>query len=906
MFGRKRYEDDFDEVDENAIGGTFVPPQKLGWLDGVIAMALGVVAVVLSVCLSYRGLHPDAWSECVVAAGLRAPESLVPGFWNPCAKAIFGLFGIARGTTVLVLLGKVFLGAIVAFGYLTFRQLLAILIRMVETNRIWSGILSRCACAVAAVLFLCADPVWTLGYYFSPALLEAFLFTLTVYLLTSFLCSGSVRPAYLAMFLLGLLGAETPLGFISLAGFWLIFYLMLRKGGLFHVKLLEPLMQQHSKWYLTFFWAIGLLIGVAVNILCFKALGGMEATGLTVGAIPLRYASQLWSAFWGAARYGAWIVGVGGTVLAFVLSVAMLRRATDLEYFLNYHVGIVFFVVGCLAYSQVSALHPLWFWTLGDTFVVSSKLLLFLCALMCATAVLCALAVTAVDAFCRDHRRLAAQLDPDLEERLPAKGRTQNYLLPTVGFAVVVVLLIAGALPGRTQKRTKEMLALIDDYVREVVTEAGEARFLFSDGQYDCGIELESARRGGALRCIAAQPSVRARHGHALTSLMEDEEDQLSAVVGGANVLRTWQRDKPERLDSCALQVGLELWRQRAARSEYPHVSGVLAKTVWPDEAEITGGILRTLGLAERVLKIYQEAGELPKDAGQTVRDLFLFMQWRLARLASVRSEIAGFSRRLVEAKDEASLAEALDDKNESLKRILQNMAQMREHTMRQMTPREGLHFALLRADFPLAHRYADSILDSDPQDPDANFGIGMDYLMQEQYNRAEPHLQACLDRRPSEPAIWNNLAVLQYRQGRFDEALANVHKALELAPRSTEVKDTLVKIKRGMDKDYRPEADEELQVDVAKETGRAKAKVRQLKALLNPRYDPADDLELGNADLAAVAKQLGQIARLAEDARATAQAACDAAAAQAALEAARAKEESEAAADKEDGKKGE
>lgn len=904
MFGRKKYVDDYDEMDENEDAGTFVPPQKVSWPDFVIAAALGVFAAVLSFCLSYRGLHPDAWSECAVAAGLRPPESLVPGFWYPCAKSVFSLFGIARGTLALVLLGKLCLGALVAMGYLIFRQMLAILIRMAETDWLWTRILARVTCGVGAVLFLCADPVWTLGYYFSPALMEVLLFTLTLLLLTTFLSAGSVLPAYFAMFLLGLLGAETPLGLISLAGFWLIYYIMMRKGGLMHVKLLEPLMQQYSKWYLTFFWAVGLLVGVAINITSFKSMGGMQAMDLSVGAIPLRYVSQLWQLFCGAAREGAWIVGVSGTALSFILSVAMLRRATDLEYFLNYHVGIVFFVVGCLTYSQMSALHPLWFWTLGDVFTVPSRLLLFLCALMCAMSVLCALAVTVVDAFCRDHRRLAGQFSPELDEPAPDKAGKKGYVLPTVGFAVVCALLLAGVFTGRGQRRTKEMLALIDDYVREVVTEAGDAKFIFTDGHSDCGIELESARRGGTLRCIATQPSPSARKGYALISLMDDEEDQLSATVGGANILRTWQRDKPGRLEDCALQVGLELWRQRAAKSEYPNVSGAVAKTVWPDRDEILGGTYRSLGLAERILRFYQEVGELPKVAGQSVRDLFLFMQWRLARLAGIRAEIAGFSRQLGEANDEAALAEALDDKNESLKRILQNMAQMREHTMRQMTPREGLRFALFRADFSLAHRYAEAILDSDPTDPDANFGVGMDYLMQEQYNRAEPHLLTCLERRPHEPAIWNNLAVMQYRQGRFDEALVNVRRALELAPRSAEIKDTLVKIKHGMDKDYQPDADEELRIDVAKETDRAKGKLRDIKLTLYPGYNPDEDLELRNADLAEVAKLLGQVARSAAEARASAQAVLDAAAAQAAFEAQQAKEK--AAAGEEDGKKGE
>ncbi len=287
------------------------------------------------------------------------------------------------------------------------------------------------------------------------------------------------------------------------------------------------------------------------------------------------------------------------------------------EYFLNYHVGIVFFVVGVLAYSQMSSLSPLWFWTLGDVFVVPSALMLFLCALMCAVTVLCALAVTLVDAFCRDHRRLAAQINPDLDEEVARTHSSLRYLFPTLAFAVLTLLLLGGSLPGRVQSRTKEMLSLIDDYLREVVEEVGDAKYLFTDGHFDCGLELESARRGGELVCIAAQPSPNARSGYALSSLMDDEHDRLSAAADGANLLRTWQRDRPERLERCALQVGLELWRQRS-KLEYPSVSGVVARPGRSDDRARDEGIRRTLGIAERILKFYS-GGEIPREAGTGV-----------------------------------------------------------------------------------------------------------------------------------------------------------------------------------------------------------------------------------------------------------------------------------------------
>jgi tetratricopeptide (TPR) repeat protein len=185
--------------------------------------------------------------------------------------------------------------------------------------------------------------------------------------------------------------------------------------------------------------------------------------------------------------------------------------------------------------------------------------------------------------------------------------------------------------------------------------------------------------------------------------------------------------------------------------------------------------------------------------AGTYVNDLFMILQWRLSRLARIRSELFDRAGDLTRAKEDLAFAEALDDRNASLKRILEGMTRLRENTMRQMTPREGLQFALVRADFSLARRYAEPILDADPEDVDANFGMGMSYLMEEQYGRAEEYLKRALGRKPKEPAIWNNIAVIQYRQGRLEEAKANAQKALSLLPDSAEVKDTLAKIETAM-----------------------------------------------------------------------------------------------------------
>ena len=112
-----------------------------------------------------------------------------------------------------------------------------------------------------------------------------------------------------------------------------------------------------------------------------------------------------------------------------------------------------------------------------------------------------------------------------------------------------------------------------------------------------------------------------------------------------------------------------------------------------------------------------------------------------------------------------------------------------------QLSPREGLVIGLARADFALAGRYAAPVLAADPDDPRANFALGMMYFQDEQYSRSEQYLAKCLKRRPDEPAVLNNLAIVQMKLGKLDEAEQNVRRVLEKHPDISEAKKTLDRV---------------------------------------------------------------------------------------------------------------
>ncbi len=799
MFGRK-YRYDFDaeyEENENGLNAALPPPAPVTRADYVLAAVLGVLTTVFAWLLFPAGLHPSAWIDCAQAAGLRPPADLFPGIWRVFAHALYSAFGVGAAGRLIALGGKISLGLIAAMGYLSFRALLALLIRKLPSDGFWNHRLARAVSLLAAFALACSDPIWMVCQAFTAQTFLVLLFVLMTMLWIRFFRDGKLSAAYAAMAVTGVFASETPLGFLLLIVFWLLYVLLLRHGFLVQVELVNLFVKQNSKWYLTFCCAAGFLFGVTANVLGFIAFDGLAANGLSLGDLPLRYAVRVWGQTVSAASAGGWIIGSGLALMPFVLVLALVHRATDVEHFLKYQVGLVFFGLACVSYSQLASLQPLWFWTwIKAPVMVKSPLLLSVFAFMSAVSFLCSLAVLGVDAYCRNNRRLAQQLDPEsvTDESAESSGRG---FFRAVALVFLFALLVAGLVPGRIQPTTGRMLSIMRDYVREIVTEAGDAKWLFTDGAYDCAVELESARRGGNLVCISLLPGPAARSIHACQRTLPDQEDRLSAEVGGPNLLRTWERDKPGRLADSAFQLGFELWRRSG--KAYPSVAGVLARADGAMPADgLDAAIRRGYVLAERVLSLYADGGPTPR-AGRQVNDLFLFLQWRLARLARIRAEIFDTKGDTVRSLEEVRFSDSLDDRNASLKRIIDGMTRLKELTMRQMTPREGLQFALVRADFALARRYAEPILDADPDDPNANFGMGMSYFMEEQWGRAEEYLNRCLRRNEKEPAIWNNIAVLQLRTGRLEEARKNALKALELIPGSAEVKDTLAQIEKAI-----------------------------------------------------------------------------------------------------------
>lgn len=798
----RKYYDEDDEYEQEQQKGeiqrVLLPAERLKAWDWLVAAVLAAGVFVGLFLLSFPGLSPEIWEDAAVAAGIRPPADIFPGLWRVVARGFY-LGGIGAGNAALAWAGRACAALTAGTAYLLLRSVLSLLVRGRLRYAIRRNAVQMIAALLGAVFFACADPVWRAGQSFSPSGLLTLLTLVQFLLWCGFLLHGGLLSAYVSVFLLGFLVAETPMGFALLALCAFVYVQGLRRSALCeNMPLLDPIVGQSAKWYLTFFCAVGLLAGIALNCVSFVQMGGLDAAEKVVGDLPLLYLLRWWSLIVNAASGLGWVLAVAVCMLPFAVAAVMLPRAVDEEQFLPYHVGAVFFFTGILAFAQVAMLSPLWFWTWSDYAQVDSAYLLQLLMFLAAGTVVFALVALGGDACCRNHARLAVQRFAELHEdgsgadeaALKAgRGKRGGFVV----FLVAGVLLAAGVLPGRTLTRTREMLRILEDYVREVVEECGPVRWIFTDGPFDARIELLSAERGGKLHALSMM-AANSPYQQALRKRgVSDAEDLLALSMGAPMTLRTWMHDKPARMAEAAIQLGFELWKKDG--KELPACSGVLARPLGMDAAACAQGVANANALANRMLELYATGG-LEKAAGRHIRELFLYAQWRIARLARMRAERADRAGDTKAALADVKVSDKLDGLNESIRRILAAMEKARATTLRQVSPREGLQLALARADFGLARRYAEPILEADPDDPNANFGMGMSYYTQKQWARAEEYLRRCLVKHPKEPAVWNNLAMACMYMSRFDEAEAHAKKALELIPESAEVKDTLKQIR--------------------------------------------------------------------------------------------------------------
>ena len=78
MLGRRKkyryeYEDGAGPDSDSEMYAVLPLPVSLTRADRLVAACLGVLVAAFAWLLSFKGLHPSAWADCAIAAGLRPP-----------------------------------------------------------------------------------------------------------------------------------------------------------------------------------------------------------------------------------------------------------------------------------------------------------------------------------------------------------------------------------------------------------------------------------------------------------------------------------------------------------------------------------------------------------------------------------------------------------------------------------------------------------------------------------------------------------------------------------------------------------------------------------------------------------------------------------------------------------------
>lgn len=767
------------------------------------AALFGVAVAALSWAWQFDSVPPGLMEQLSVAAGLRPPTGVTSLLWQYVAGPLCRNLGIVKAEAVLRVAGHISLGVMAVLSVMMFEMLAPAALRRGEHVASWWRAWVRFVLFQGAAVFCCSYPVWNAFCWFSPSSLHVLLAAVATLFVFAHMKSGRHAPLVAAFALLGLLAADAPVGALLLVAVVLVLgsRRWMRRAGLLADSKDDPLAKVFLPWRLTLSFAFGVTVGMTLEVQAFKDLGGLAAFGWSWGdyalAFPIRYLTGLLNA---CSQVGL-LIFLAVVVSPVLAEYGVYRRATDGEKPLVYFDGLMFLVCGLIAFSQLSGASQLWFWTwAGERGCVCDDVLRCVAAFLCSLAVMWSLSVFTIELYLRNVRRIVTQRIEDetgvagTVEAFDSANRVQRFV--RIAFLFLPVLILGCVIPFRAQRMERAMLDVVAEAARETAEECRDVEWLFTDGGLDAAVELAAVEKGRRLVSLSMMGGAEnPRAIYLRTRGVTNAEDRALLKSGAADALRTWVRTRPDKAKSYAVQIGFELW-QRDGRP-VPECSGLVACEGF-DHEEAARGAAAGRALARRVLEVYDK-GDPEKTVDHTLRNAFLFAQWRLAILARHRANAYDERGDRDLAMEETLLADELDGKNAALDNIRSMLAWGSRRKLERMTSREGLKIALYHADFALARMFARRILDVAPEDPAANFAIGMDFFVQRQYVRAQAYLERCLEQRPDDPAVLNNIAQCMLRRNDPKGALPYAERAKAILPDSPEIGRTYGHVKAAL-----------------------------------------------------------------------------------------------------------
>ena len=340
-------------------------PDELTWRDHAVAGALGIgIAALAWFTGNSVEVPPDLWGEISVALGIRPPPTIFPSLWRNVASLLFELWGQTRALSILRALGPVSLGIAAVLAFRLFDELLPATLRVRMRHKGWSRRIVRFLLLQGAVFFACSDPVWRAGKILSPTMLLLLMTLAAAHLFFHALRTSSRRDATAMSAVLGVLAAETPLGFLPMVAFPLVVIIRLgqsREGT--DVPLSNPLVRLVTFRRMTLAFACGWLATMIPTTLFFRWHDGLAAHDWNSFTYYIHYLHRYVQLILDAATPVGWVFICGVVLFPVVMSTVLARQATDDDKFLVYLHGVYFVAAGLVTFLQSAGWSPFWFWT---------------------------------------------------------------------------------------------------------------------------------------------------------------------------------------------------------------------------------------------------------------------------------------------------------------------------------------------------------------------------------------------------------------------------------------------------------------------------------------------------------------------------------------------------------------
>lgn len=752
-----------------------IVPDKPCALDFFCASAVSFFVVVLHWFWHYPSFHIALCRDFCVAAGLRPPETVSPGVWRVVIHHCLEFFPFERVASVLSVAGWVSSGISTFLMYFFLREILAVHNRQYDSFRLWRVWLAPAASAVGALLFQLSDPVWSAFDFLSPVSSGLLLEIASIFLVARYFRLGKSWRFFVAMLLFGLVAGDSILC-LALT-ILVLFLLKFSESAVFdHNAEIAAVHNEPIPYALScIFCFIGFMISSIVSAFSFSDFGGIDAGGYSSVMLPVLFLAKYVFSLFSFANIWGLLASAVVFIIPFALSVWFVRAELDDETNTSSGIPVILSVALLIAITQLAGFNLTWCWTWTGHVAVKSSEFLCVCILLSS----CAVSLILAELFFR----FCVRHFDDGENVVRANGK------PAIFACTAVFLALALTVPGRYTGMRREMIAVIGEYVREVVFEAGDSGFFISNGALDDAVELEAYSKGRSIKAISMMSGQSAFEKSVRTRGAETEEENASMQAGAITILEQWKKDNPEKLRNVALQEGFVVWQRE--HEAIPSCSGVLARPGGFEPGIREKGIATTKKLASRIIALCEKSVFMIS-GDDYLNDKILYIMWNMLRMANLRAAEADKAGDYETAKAEIAFAEELERLHPSLKIIKEELIKTGRLMLKRLTPRQNLKLALESADFSSAKPFAEIVLKSTPDDPDANFAMAMYYMLQKVYSLSAEYLEKCVQVKPEQPAFLNNLSLSYLMLGQLEKAKIFADKAQAVYPQSPQIADTV------------------------------------------------------------------------------------------------------------------